>query len=131
MKPSNTNPVHNQKYGDQISNDISLHAPTNEKILNALLILSVRDPGAFDLIYSRYLTSSADWIAFIQYAAASPLRDGIGYHARQELIKFLASCDLNDISRREAVILTKVARPHSEQIPNLKPLFERIRIWDD
>ncbi|GAA5262113.1 hypothetical protein [Methanocalculus sp. MC3] len=131
MKTDNTTPIPKRQSGYHIYNDISPHAPPSEKILNALLIISIRDPISFNLIHPRHLKSPGDWIRFVDYAVSSPTRDGIGFVARQAMIKYLASCDINDITRREAVLLTKVARPHSDQIPNLKPLFERIRIWEE
>lgn len=108
--------------------NITPHNPPSEKILNALLIFSIRDPISFDMIHPRHLKTPDDWIRFIYYATSSPNRDAIGYHARQELIKFLASCNIDDISRGEAIILTRISRPRPDQIPNLRPLFERIRI---
>lgn len=132
MTTHNMTSIHNQHAGKHTHFDTTTpHIPPSEKILDIILFLSVRDPISFDFIHTRYLKCPADWLAFISYASSSPNRDGLGYTVRQAITRFLSTCDINNITRSEAIILTRICRPRPDQIPNLRPLFERIRICDD
>lgn len=132
MTTNNTTSIHNQHTGKHISyRDKTSQALPCDKILEILLYLSVRDPISFNQIHCRHLKTPADWIRFVDYSKTCPKRDGIGYTSRQAIIRFLSTRDTSNISRHEAIILTKIARPRSDQIPNLRPLFDKIRIWDE
>lgn len=132
MTTNNTTSIHNQHTGKHITyGNITSQALPCDKISEILLYLSVRDPISFDLIHRRYLKTPADWIRFVDYSKTCPKRDGIGYTSRQAIIRFLSTRDSSNITRHEAIMLTRISRPRPDQIPNLRPLFDKIRIWDE